>query len=97
MHINHEIDCEDGDVKLVGGASGLEGTVEVCLDNLWGLVAEAGWTQVNAQVVCQQLGFPLEGNAALIYSNFPDLMLSVTMNAARQVCMLFLNRCSSSE
>ena len=32
--------CENGEVRLVGGASDSEGTVEVCLDNLWGLVAD---------------------------------------------------------
>ena len=46
----------------MGGASDSEGTVEVCLDNLWGLVAEAGWSLIDAQIICKQLGFALEGN-----------------------------------
>ena len=54
-------DCEDGDVRLVGSASDTEGTVQVCVDSLWGLVAETGWSQFDAQVICKQLGFPLEG------------------------------------
>ena len=58
-------DCEDGEVRLVGGASDSEGTVEVCADNLWGLVAETGWSLTDAQVVCRQLGFPIDGNMAL--------------------------------
>ena len=59
-------DCDDGEVRLVGGASESKGTVEVCLDNLWGLVAETGWSQTEAQVICKQLGLPLEGNLQII-------------------------------
>ena len=70
IRVKLKIDCEDGEVKLVGGASNSEGTVEVCLDNLWGIVADTGWSQTNAQVVCQQIGFSQEGNDALIYFNF---------------------------
>ena len=58
----HNSDCEDGEVRLVGGASDSEGTVEVCADKLWGLVAETGWSLTDAQVVCRQLGFPIDGN-----------------------------------
>ena len=59
--ILHESDCEDGDVRLVGGGSDNEGTVMVCRESLWGLVAEDEWSQTDALVVCKQLGFPLEG------------------------------------
>jgi deleted-in-malignant-brain-tumors protein 1 len=31
--------------------------VEVCRYNLWGLVSDAGWTQGDALVVCNQLGY----------------------------------------
>ena len=34
----------------------MEGTVEVCFDNLWGLVsADAYWDDKDAQVVCTSL------------------------------------------
>ena len=56
----HYSDCEDGEVRLVGGASDSEGTVEVCADKLWGLVGETGWSLTDAQVVCRQLGFPID-------------------------------------
>ena len=54
-------DCKDGDIRLVGGSSILEGTVELCLDNLWGLVADSGWNLIDAQVACSQLGFSQDG------------------------------------
>ena len=60
---SNQLDCEDGEDRLVDGASDSEGSVEVCVENLWGLLAEAGWSLSDAQVVYKQLGFPLEGTA----------------------------------
>ena len=55
------VDCEDSDVKLTGGSSEAEGTVQICFDNQWGLISESGWSQKDAQVVCRELGFLVEG------------------------------------
>ena len=52
------LDCEDGDVRLIGDE---EGTVEVCVDGLWGMVAESGWSLANGQVVCNQIGYIVDG------------------------------------
>lgn len=62
---NHSVACNDGDVRLVGGNTPNEGTIEVCFENLWGLVAEPGWTQSDAEVVCRQLGYATDGINAL--------------------------------
>jgi len=45
-------------VRLVGGASSLEGRLEVSLhrDNQWGTVCDNGFTYVAARVVCYMLG-----------------------------------------
>ena len=51
-------DCQDGDVRLVGGdGDGDEGTVEVCYANLWGIISQVGWDNNDAKVVCRSLGF----------------------------------------
>ena len=58
------IDCDDGEIRLVGAADNstrLEGTVEVCIDQMWSLVADNGWDNLDAQVVCRQLGYGLRG------------------------------------
>ena len=53
--------CETGDVQLVGGATTLEGRVEVCVENVWGVVCDDHWDNIDASVVCAQLGFSFLG------------------------------------
>ena len=53
--------CRNGDLRLEGGSVYGSGRVEVCIDNVWGTVCNDSWTQLNAKVVCKQLGFPIYG------------------------------------
>ena len=62
MHLlSYIIECNDGDIRLVGGSTNLEGTVEICFGNLWGLISESGWGDHDAAATCRQLGFLGEG------------------------------------
>ena len=47
--------------RLVGGATALEGRVEVCLNSVWGAVCHHYFHFEEAQVVCSQLGFQRAG------------------------------------
>ena len=39
----------------------MEGTVEVCINDIWGLIGDGGWSDADADVVCRQLGLPTGG------------------------------------
>ena len=52
-------DCTNGAIRL--DSCGNEGTIEVCIDSIWGLISESGWTIEDGQVVCRQLGYHVEG------------------------------------
>ena len=57
----HIIGCTDGEVRLIGGSSETEGTVEVCHNKTWGMVSGLGWGEEDARVTCRQLRLPVEG------------------------------------
>ena len=51
--------CIDGTVRLSGGADSMEGRVEVCWSNQWQTLCDTTqWTDLDASVVCIQLGLP---------------------------------------
>ena len=54
-------DCIDGEVRLAGSNSPLEGRVEVCYDGVWGTVCHSSWSTQDAAVVCRQLGYSSSG------------------------------------
>ena len=53
--------CTDGDIRLIGRQSELEGTLEVCLDGTWGSVCDNVWGYEETGVVCHQLGHTSTG------------------------------------
>ena len=54
--------CSHGDVRLQGGNI-TQGRVEICNNNVWGTVCSDMWDNVDARVVCRQLGLPISGKS----------------------------------
>ena len=52
-------------IRLVGGINETEGRVEICLGGQWGTVCDDQWGDVEASVVCRQLGYPWTGEEEL--------------------------------
>ncbi len=51
--------CTNGELRLADGERAGLGRVEVCLGGVWSTVCGlADWDDLDAQVVCRQLGFP---------------------------------------
>ena len=61
LYTDVSIPCTNGDIRLVGGASYLEGRVEICYNNTWGTVCDDDWDTADANVACGQLGFSQSG------------------------------------
>ena len=44
-------------VRLLGGDDSREGIVEIAYNGRWGMLCDDGFTDTDAQSVCQGLGF----------------------------------------
>ena len=50
-------ECNETDVRLVGGQSAAEGAVQICQNGLWVSVCDTRWDYRGAEIVCRQLGY----------------------------------------
>ena len=53
--------CQTGQLRLVGAVLANEGRVEICINNVWGTICDDFWERSDAAVVCQQLGYSIQG------------------------------------
>ena len=71
-------------MRLLEGATRLEGRVEICDNGEWGTVCDNGWGKSDAVVVCRQLGFSVAGKIIkclwLFYHEYTSLLFSYNSN-----------------
>ena len=72
-------ECEDGDLRLVGGSTSREGNLEICLNNTYGAICDDFWDSLDARVACLQLGF----------TNGSQILCITETNS--NLCFLFLD------
>ena len=53
--------CDDGQLRLVGGSTVMEGRVEICFNETWGTICDNFWTSNDGNVICRELGFSQYG------------------------------------
>ena len=58
--------CDNGEVRLVGGTSSLNGRVEICYNEAWGTICDNQFDTMDSAVICRQLGFSRYGKYPLI-------------------------------
>jgi len=64
--------CQNGDIRVVGGTTIYEGRVEICWNETWGTVCDDSWSNFDAIVACEQLGYPTTGK--VLQSNSTKLV-----------------------
>ena len=72
----HFLGCVEGDIRLLDGTTSAEGHVEICKNNVWGSICRSGWDNIDARVVCRQLGFSVAGKGVYMHTSNINFFLS---------------------
>lgn len=65
--------CQNGDVRLRHNGytsyNNYRGTVEICVNDIWGTVCDDRWDSTNAGVVCRELRYSYHGMSCMQHLN----------------------------
>ena len=70
-------ECHDGDIRLVGEDTPLEGRLEVCINSAWGTVCNNRFGNHDAATACHQLGFERNGQFIIMIMIIPQSLYIV--------------------
>ena len=79
--------CNEGEMRLVDGDIEQEGRPEVCWNGVWGNICDDVWQEVDAYILCRQLGYDggvgtLKTLALVCYDSIFINVAPVAMNAS---------------
>ena len=74
----------NGAVRLVNGRRASEGSVQICVNGVWGHVCGSSWSTSNTRVVCRQLGYSTTGIQTLF-----SVPKSITKHNSCNTLLLF--------
>ena len=79
-------------MRVVGDDSEYEGKLEVCFNQRWGTVNGDGWSSVDTQVTCRQLGYDSNGEciAYILLSVYATPKIHYVFNTPSVVFMSIL-------
>ena len=64
--IVHYANCSNGQLRLSGGSSPLDGRLEICYNNVWFAMCYTYNRIANQKVICEALGYSSQGKAIII-------------------------------
>ena len=56
-------------VRLIGGGDTQEGIVEMVYDGRWGMLCDDGFSRIDAQAICEGLGYDRDAASVLQLSS----------------------------
>ena len=63
---NIQLACTNGDIRLRDGPSSTEGRPELCKGGVYYQICDDRWSQNDARVICNMLGYSIYGKTLII-------------------------------
>ena len=76
FYLYNYVVCVEDSLRLVNGATDMEGRVEICVNDTWTSICSNLWTTNDGNVACKQLGFSQLSKPLLLNSFLVDHCLS---------------------